>query len=83
MLFLVLSQAGFDELKSIANPQQDHIWLNKGLFTASDISTYNDQGWNMKEFSETIKIDNEQSIVKAVKYLEKKFPQEDIEVEYL
>lgn len=83
MLFLVLSKAGFEELKTAADPQHDHIWLNKDVLCARDIQMLNEQGWHLHVFSEAIHTSNEHSILKAIKYLEKKFPTEEIEVEYL
>lgn len=83
MIYLILTEEGFDEVCSFAAKAQDKLWLNTGLIDQKTLDVRLSEGWAVKVFSTAIDPHSEQSIVKAMKYIEKKFPGEDIEVEYL
>ena len=83
MIYLILSEEGYTEIQQVANKADDKLWLNHGLVDDEQVADSLQQGWQVRVFSAAIDVSSEHSIVKAIKYLEKKWPNEDIEVEYL
>ena len=83
MVFLILSEQGFIEIQQVADKVHDKLWLNKGIVSDDTIAIAQQQQWQIRIFSEVIQSDSENAIVKAIKYLEKKYPNEALEVEYL
>lgn len=83
MIFLILSVEGFSEILSVADKTTDKLWLNKATVSEEHIVTAQTEGWQIQIFSEVINVTSEQAIVKAIKYIEKKWPNEAIDVEYL
>ncbi|NRB40543.1 MAG: hypothetical protein HRU20_19080 [Pseudomonadales bacterium] len=83
MIYLILSGEGFSEILDIADKATDKLWLNNGIVADDAVNAAIEKGWPIKVFADEINAKSEQSIVKALKYIEKKWPNEDIEVEYL
>ena len=83
MIYLILSEEGFNELLQFADKRQDKLWLNSGIVSDEAVAASIKTGWQLNVFSQSIDANSEQSIVKAIKYLEKKWPDETIEVEFL
>lgn len=83
MIFLILSVDGFQEILSVADKKTDKLWLNKAIVTEDELIAVQDLGWHIHIFSDSINAKSEQSIIKAIKYIEKQWPHDDIEVEYL
>ena len=83
MIFLIFSEYGFNEVLANADDKTDRLWLNKGAVNDEALLLAQNDGWQIQVFSEMINVKSEQAIVKAIKYIEKKWPHEVIEVEYL
>ena len=83
MIYLILSKEGLLDVLQMADKSQDRLWLNTHIIDAKAVESYVDNGWVLRVFSHDIDANSEQSIVKAMKYIEKKWPNDEIEVEYL
>ena len=82
MIFLILSEEGFAEIQEVADKSLAMLWLNKGIINADALELAKEQQWHIYVFSEYINPHSENAIIKAIKYIEKKYPDEAIEVEY-
>ena len=83
MIYLIFTQEGFEEAKSIVLEDKATLWVNDGILTNEYLAELTTAGITIHTLTDKIDPSDEKSVLAALKHVEQNSPKTEIFVEYL
>ncbi|PHS25615.1 MAG: hypothetical protein COA83_05445 [Methylophaga sp.] len=83
MIYLIFTQAGFEDAKQSVLESTATLWLNNGILSEGEIQQLSALGIRINILAKSIDPTNEREIVTAIESIETAYPDTELFVEYL
>lgn len=82
MIYLIFTQAGFDDAKKSIVENNTTAWINKGILSDAEIQALSSMSVNINILAKSIDPINEKEIIAAIESIETDNPDTELLVEY-
>ena len=83
MIYLIFTQQGFEEAKSLVLEDKATLWVNDGILSNENLAELTTTGISVHTLNDKIDPSDEKSVLVALKHVEQNSPNTEIFVEYL
>jgi hypothetical protein len=83
MIYLIFTQQGFEEVKSIVLEDNATLWVNDDILSNEDLAELTTAGITIYTLTDKFNPSDEKSVLAALKHVEQNSPKTEIFVEYL
>ena len=82
MIYLIFTQAGFDDAKKSIVENNATVWINKGILSDAEIQALSTMSVNINILAKSIDPINEKEIFAAIESIEIDNPDTELLIEY-